>query len=138
MLIFYLYFLFGFLSNVKELDILRWEGSFYYQNMVFLFCPRMGQLWLSLQAQCSIVQMSHMVMITLGCRTQQNIMYKKATRQTEEILSFFKDCKYYLIFYYISISIIFIVLLCLMDIYILVYLFIYFLTYVVVKCLFCR
>ena len=34
---------------------------------------------------------------------------KKATTRTEEILSFFKDCKYYSIFYYSSISIFFVV-----------------------------
>ena len=38
--------------------------------------PRIGELWLSLQAQCSIVQMWDTVMITLVCHTQQNAMCK--------------------------------------------------------------
>ena len=37
----------------------------------------MKQLWLSLKAQCSIVQMSHTVIITLECHTQQNVMCKR-------------------------------------------------------------
>ena len=52
-------------------------GEFLLPEYGVLFCPGMGQLWLSLQAQCSIVQMSHMIMITLVCHTQQNAMCKK-------------------------------------------------------------
>ena len=83
--------------------------------MMFLFCPGMGQLLFSLQAQCFIVQMSHTVMITLVCHTQQNAMCKKTTTRTEEILSLFKDCKYYSLFYYSSISIFFVVFVVLND-----------------------
>ena len=63
---------------------------------------------------------------------------KKATTRTKEILSFFKDHKYYSIFYYSTISKKMYFLLCLIIIYRLcAHLFI-FLTYVVVKCLFFR
>lgn len=64
---------------------------------------------------------------------------KKATRRTEEILSFFKDCKYYLIFHYISISIIFTIFVVFNGyLFTCILILILFLTYFVLKCLCCR
>ena len=73
---FYLCFLIGFCRKMKELYILRWEGFLLLEYDVWIF-PGMGQLWFPLQSQCFIVQLLHIVMITLICHTQQNTMCNK-------------------------------------------------------------
>jgi hypothetical protein len=72
----FMFFIWFFVER-EGVGHIKMGGEFLLPEYGVFILPGMGQLWLSLQAQCFIVQMSHTVMITLVCHTQQNAMCKK-------------------------------------------------------------
>jgi hypothetical protein len=90
---------------VKELDILKWEGSFCAEYGVFIL-PRNGTtVAFSTSTVFHCTNVAHGYdNIGMSYSAKCNVN-KKVTTRTEEILSLFKDRKYYSIFYYSSISI---------------------------------
>ena len=65
-----------FVEN-EGVGYIKMGGEFLLPEYDVWILPRIGQLWFPLQSQCFIVQLLHIVMITLICHTQQNAMCNK-------------------------------------------------------------
>jgi hypothetical protein len=74
---FYLCFFGCFFVEREGVGHIKMGVEFLLREYGVFILPGMGQLWFSLQAQCSIVQMLRTGMIILVCHIQQNAMYKK-------------------------------------------------------------
>ena len=102
----FIYVFFWFFVEREGVGHIKMRGEFLLPEYGVFILPRNGatvDFSTSTVLHCTNVGHGY-DNIGMSYSTKCNVQ-KKATTRTEEILSFFKDRKYYLIFYYSSISI---------------------------------